>query len=66
MNEVPEIHVDSAPVFDLDLERLGAIVRLMPAAASRVGHDSIKALLGYVAASDPESEFIRAKGHGSG
>lgn len=51
--------VEHAPVFDLDLEKLGAIIRMLPAISVRVGHNSTRATLGYGAPTTPESEFIR-------
>ena len=51
--------VEPAPVFDLDLERIGAVLRMIPAVSARVGHKSARATLGYGAATTPESEFVR-------
>jgi hypothetical protein len=58
MTEVT-INVDPAPVFDLDLTQLGEILRRLPAISRRVGHNSLKATVDYVATTTPESEFVR-------
>lgn len=55
------IVVEPAPVFDLDLSALGAILIQLPATSARVGHASLQATFGYGSADDasPEGQFIR-------
>ena len=53
------ITVEAAPVFDLDLEKIGAVLRMIPAISARVGHRSARATLGYGVATTPETEFVR-------
>ena len=51
--------VEPAPVFDLDLEKIGAILRMLPAVSARIGHKSLQGTLLYGAALTPEEEFVR-------
>ena len=55
------VAVKPAPVFDLDLELLGAMLVRLPAVSATVGHASLKATLGYGSpeGSGPEAEFFR-------
>lgn len=53
--------VEPAPVFDLNLEQLGAMLMRLPAAAVRVGHANITSTLAYVprdAGPGREAEFL--------
>lgn len=53
------ITVQPAPVFDLDLEKLGSMLRALPAVSARVGHKTFKGTMWYGAAAAPEWEFVR-------
>jgi hypothetical protein len=46
-------------VSDLDLETLGATLRMMPVISRRAGHNSAQATLDYGAPSTPGAAFIR-------
>ena len=56
------IIVEPAPVFDLNLELLGAMLMRLPAAAARVGHVNITSTLAYAAVPENagrELEFLQ-------
>lgn len=60
METAEPIVVEAAPVFSLNLERLGAMLMRLPAESANLGHASLKATLWYGATDDsPEVEFFR-------
>jgi hypothetical protein len=59
MSTPEPVTVKPAPAFDLDFERLGAILVRLAAASANLGHASLKATLWYGSTEGcPEAEFI--------